>query len=86
MIDRMDNIVESVARSDKKDVDQTTSADQPTTSTTVNASGHEQELERIFNPISLYGYAVTTGNTWITLGGSIVCHCNECKGPVTDCI
>ncbi|EXJ78575.1 hypothetical protein A1O1_08976 [Capronia coronata CBS 617.96] len=38
----------------------------------INASGHEQELERIFNPIALYGYAVTTGNTWITIGGSIV--------------
>jgi hypothetical protein len=40
---------------------------------TINASGHKQELERIFNPLALYGYAVTTGNTWITIGGSIVC-------------
>lgn len=38
----------------------------------VNASGHKQELERIFNPWALYGYSVTTGNMWITLGGSIV--------------
>jgi len=38
----------------------------------INASGHEQELERNFHLINICGLAVTSGNTWIALGGSIV--------------
>ena len=38
----------------------------------VNASGHQQELERNFGLLSTCGLALTTGNTWIALGGSIV--------------
>lgn len=39
----------------------------------VNASGHKQELERNFNLLSICAIAVTTGNTWIAQGGSVVC-------------
>lgn len=39
----------------------------------INASGHRQELDRNFSLINICGLGVTTGNTWIALGGSIVC-------------
>ncbi|CAI7565230.1 unnamed protein product [Penicillium bialowiezense] len=38
----------------------------------VNASGHRQELERNFSLLSICAVAVTTGNTWIAQGGSVV--------------
>lgn len=38
----------------------------------VNASGHRQELERNFSLVSICAVAVTTGNTWIAQGGSVV--------------
>lgn len=38
----------------------------------VNASGHQQELERNFSLLSICAVAVTTGNTWIAQGGSLV--------------
>lgn len=38
----------------------------------INVSGHKQELERIFDPLSAISYAVTTGNVWPALGGTIV--------------
>lgn len=39
----------------------------------VNASGHRQELQRNFGLISICAIAITTGNTWIAQGGSVVC-------------
>ena len=38
----------------------------------INASGHRQELERNFGLIGICSLAITTGNTWIALGGSLV--------------
>ena len=38
----------------------------------INASGHVQELERNFGIISLCSLAITSGNTWIALGGALV--------------
>ena len=38
----------------------------------INASGHVQELERNFSLLSICAIAVTTGNTWIAQGGSVV--------------
>ena len=38
----------------------------------VNVSGHKQELERNFGLISLCGLGITSGNTWIALGGAVV--------------
>ena len=38
----------------------------------INASGHHQELERNFSLFSIISLAITSGNAWITLGGSIV--------------
>lgn len=38
----------------------------------VNASGHRQELQRNFGLISICAIAITTGNTWIAQGGSVV--------------
>lgn len=38
----------------------------------VNASGHRQELQRNFSLLSICAIAVTTGNTWIAQGGSVV--------------
>ena len=40
----------------------------------INASGHRQELDRNFGLIHICGLGVTTGNTWMALGGSIVCE------------
>ena len=39
----------------------------------INASGHHQELERNFSLVSMCSYAITAGNTWVSLGGTIVC-------------
>jgi hypothetical protein len=38
----------------------------------INASGHVQELDRNFSLLSICAIAVTTGNTWIAQGGSVV--------------
>ena len=38
----------------------------------INASGHRQELERNFQLINICGLGITSGNTWIAIGGSIV--------------
>ena len=47
--------------------------------TLINPSGHKQELERNFSLLSLCAVAITTGNTWVAIGGSVVCevHMNE---------
>ena len=47
-------------------------SEDPTIEAPINASGHLQELDRNFSLLSLCGLAVTTGNTWLALGGSIV--------------
>ncbi|KAJ3498644.1 hypothetical protein NLG97_g975 [Lecanicillium saksenae] len=36
-----------------------------------NASGHKQEVERNFSLINICGIAVTTGNSWTAVGGSV---------------
>lgn len=38
----------------------------------INASGHRQELQRNFNLLALCGVAITTGNSWVAIGGTIV--------------
>ena len=38
----------------------------------INASGHRQELERNFNLISICSFAITSGNCWVSLGGTVV--------------
>lgn len=38
----------------------------------INASGHKQELKRHFSLVSLCAVAITTGNTWVAIGGSVV--------------
>lgn len=37
----------------------------------INPSGHREELDRQFSTLSLCGLAVSSGNTWIALGGTI---------------
>ena len=44
----------------------------PSADALINASGHIQELDRNFRLINICGLAITSGNTWIALGGSIV--------------
>lgn len=44
----------------------------PESGVLINASGHPQELERNFKLINICALGVTSGNTWIALGGSIV--------------
>jgi len=39
----------------------------------INASGHTQQLSRNFGLLSTCGLALTAGNTWLALGGSVVC-------------
>lgn len=48
------------------------SADGITVEAPINASGHRQELEQNFSLFSICGIAVTTGESWIVLGNSIV--------------
>ena len=38
----------------------------------INASGHREQLDRNFNLISICSYAITAGNSWVSLGGTIV--------------
>jgi choline transport protein len=38
----------------------------------VNASGHEDELQRQYGIWSLCGLALTIDNAWVALGGSII--------------
>jgi hypothetical protein len=54
----------------------------------INVSGHNQEVERIFSMWSIVGFATTTGNTWLALGGSLVCICTLCAywAPSTQAI
>ena len=37
----------------------------------INPSGHHQQLDRNFNLLSICSLAITAGNTWIAVGGSI---------------
>lgn len=39
----------------------------------INPSGHPQELDRNFSLVNICGLGLTSGNTWIALGGTIVC-------------
>lgn len=48
-----------------------TSLEQPNAGL-INASGHVQELQRHFSLLSLCSVAITTGNTWVAIGGGIV--------------
>ncbi|KAJ5259303.1 hypothetical protein N7478_012284 [Penicillium angulare] len=50
----------------------------------INASGHRQEVDRNFSLISLCAIAVTTGNTWIAQGGSVVTALSN--GGLAGCI
>jgi hypothetical protein len=45
----------------------------------INASGHKQELERNFSLLSLTAVAITTGNTWVAIGGSVVSLLQVCR-------
>ncbi|KAI2863817.1 hypothetical protein CBS12448_3578 [Aspergillus niger] len=59
--------VDGVVATDLPHSDSPSTVDVP-----INASGHKQELERNFGFINICGLALTSGNTWIALGGSIV--------------
>jgi choline transport protein len=48
----------------------------------INASGHRQELDRNFRLIDICGMGITTGSTWMALGGSIVCKFYSSVGSV----
>ena len=37
----------------------------------INPSGHRQELDRNFGLLSLCGFAISSGNAWIAVGGSV---------------
>ncbi|KAL9036768.1 MAG: hypothetical protein Q9214_005993, partial [Letrouitia sp. 1 TL-2023] len=37
----------------------------------LNVSGHKQELERNFGLLSVCSLGITSGNTWIALGGTV---------------
>ena len=65
------------ASQDNKEVVDTTVASATDGSDTqdgslINASGHKEELDRNFNLVSICSYAITAGNTWVSLGGTIV--------------
>jgi choline transport protein len=44
----------------------------PASDELINPSGHRQELDRNFRLINIAGLGITSGNTWIAIGGSIV--------------
>ncbi|KAI5296119.1 hypothetical protein KEM52_005580 [Ascosphaera acerosa] len=46
-------------------------ADEALSDVPVNESGHAQELDRNFGLWNICGLALTSGNTWVALGGSI---------------
>lgn len=56
----------------KKTMTTESAAEEQSQGELVNASGHRQELERNFSLLSICAVAVTTGNTWIAQGGSVV--------------
>ena len=43
----------------------------------INVSGHKQELNRIFDALSTISLAITSGNVWPALGGTIVRICSS---------
>lgn len=45
---------------------------EPAAEELINASGHVQELQRNFSLLSLCAVAITTGNTWVAIGGGVV--------------
>ena len=65
--------VDPVVATDLQHSDSPSTVDVP-----INASGHKQELERNFGFINICGLALTSGNTWIALGGSIVSDFFQC--------
>lgn len=52
----------------------------------INPSGHVQELERNFGVLSLCSFAITSGNTWVAAGGSLVDFFQRCLYPQTDAL
>lgn len=53
---------------EQKDLETTTGA---LTEIPINASGHKQELDRNFSFLAICGLAITSGNVWLALGGSV---------------
>jgi len=49
----------------------------------VNASGHQDELDRHYGIWSLCGLALTIDNAWVALGGSIIIA--SCEGAKPEC-
>jgi len=52
----------------------------------VNASGHVQELDRNFSLLNICAVGITTGNTWVAIGGSVVSlppNYEQMKYPLT---
>ncbi|KAH8679550.1 choline transporter [Tricladium varicosporioides] len=43
----------------------------PDSDALINASGHRQELDRNFHLMHICGLGITSGNTWLALGGSL---------------
>ena len=60
-------------RDDKEAVSTATASATPTDDGTfINASGHREQLDRNFGIVSIICYAITAGNCWVSLGGTIV--------------
>ena len=58
---------------DKEAVSTATASATPTDDGTfINASGHREQLDRNFGIVSVICYAITAGNCWVSLGGTIV--------------
>ncbi|KAL8838704.1 MAG: hypothetical protein Q9176_004944 [Flavoplaca citrina] len=57
---------------DKEAVSTATASATPTDDGTfINASGHREQLDRNFGIVSIICYAITAGNCWVSLGGTI---------------
>ena len=63
-----DFVDDKTALEERKDPETSTGV---LTEIVINASGHKQELDRNFSFLAICGLAVTCGNVWVALGGSV---------------
>ena len=79
MADRQDDLKDRTEATPSRAVDDGIQAGE-----VVNVSGHKQELDRIFSPLSIISLAIASGNTWLVLAGSIVgdTECDRRQQPL----
>lgn len=64
-------VLQLISMADEKDSEITKGPTETVEEIPINPSGHRQELKRNFSLLSLCGLAISSGNAWIAVGGSI---------------